>query len=113
MYIGPMRIAILAYDGISPFMLSTPIAVFGEPFLATSHEVLVCGPSDKVSATGGLTIETPHGLEAADQADIVILPGWRDAAEVVPKALTDALAAAVDREAMAVGLCLGAFGVAE
>ncbi len=107
-----MRLAILAYDGISPFMLSTPLAVFGEPFLAGGHGVDVCAEAPRLSATGGLVIEAPHPLSAARKADVVILPGWRDADEPVPDALIAELAAAERRGALVVGLCLGAFGLA-
>jgi transcriptional regulator GlxA family with amidase domain len=108
-----MRIAILAYDQISPFMLSTPLAVFGEPFLASGHKVDVCASRPRLSATGGLTIEAPLPLEAAREADVLILPGWRDADEPAPAEITSELRAAEARGAIVVGLCLGAFGLAE
>ncbi|MCG6204069.1 helix-turn-helix domain-containing protein [Rhodopseudomonas sp. HC1] len=108
-----MQIAILAYDQISPFMLSTPLAVFGEPFLASGHRVDVCAAQSRFSATGGLTIEAPLPLHAASEADVVILPGWRDAHETVPPEITSELRAAEARGAIVVGLCLGAFGLAE
>lgn len=108
-----MRLAILAYDQISPFMLSTPLAVFGEPFLASGHRVDVCASQTRFSATGGLMIEAPFPLEAAREADVLILPGWRNADEPVPTAITSELRAAKERGAIVVGLCLGAFGLAE
>ncbi|MEM5581923.1 helix-turn-helix domain-containing protein [Roseibium sp. AS2] len=108
-----MRIAIIAYQGVSPFMLSTPLAVFGEPFLASGHEVMVCGESSRISASGGLIIETAHPLAAAAQADVVILPGWRDAGETVSPGILRQLRTAHERDAIVVGLCLGAFGLAE
>lgn len=108
-----MRLAILAYDQISPFMLSTPLAVFGEPFLASGHRVDVCASPTRLSATGGLMIEAPFPLDAAREADILILPGWRNADEPVPATITSELRAAKDRGAIVVGLCLGAFGLAE
>lgn len=108
-----MRLAVLAYDGISPFMLSTPLAVFGEPFLAGGHRVDVCAETRRISATGGLVIEAPHPLEAAREADVVILPGWRDVDEPVPAAILAELTAADRRGAIVTGLCLGAFGLAQ
>lgn len=112
-YIGPMRIALLAFDGISPFMLSTPLAVFGEPFLAAGHEVEICAARPMVSATGGLGLAVPFGLDRAERADVVILPGWRAVAEPVSADLVAVLRAAFDRGALVMGLCLGAFGLAE
>jgi transcriptional regulator GlxA family with amidase domain len=108
-----MRIAILAYDGISPFMLSTPLAVFGEPFIASEHQAQVCSNGSRISANGGLTIRSDHDLGEAQDADIVILPGWRDANETVPPEITDVLGFAAENGATVVGLCLGAFGLAE
>lgn len=108
-----MRITVVAYDGISPFMLSTPLAVFGEPFLASGHTVDVCSSTRTLVSSGGLTIETHRPLHAAREADILILPGWRDAAEPVSAAIVSELREAEARGAIVVGLCLGAFGLAE
>lgn len=109
-----MRIAILAYDRISPFMLSTPLAVFGEPFIAGGHHVEVCAGQPRLDASGGgITIEAPRPLAAACEADIVILPGWRNADEPVCADIIAELKAAHARGATVVGLCLGAFGLAE
>ena len=113
MYIGPMRIAVIAYDRISPFMLSTPLAVFGEPFLASGHRVDVCAAEPKFSASGGLSIEAPCPLEEARDADVVILPGWRDHEEAVPAPIIDEIVASHTRGAVVAGLCLGAFGLAQ
>jgi transcriptional regulator GlxA family with amidase domain len=107
-----MRLAVLAFEGISPFMLSTPLAVFGEPFLTGGNRVEVCAATPRFSA-GILTVEAPSPLQAATEADVVILPGWRDAREPVTVDLVDTLRTAHRRGAVVVGLCLGAFGVAE
>lgn len=108
-----MRIAVLAYDRISPFMLSTPLAVFGEPFVASDHLVEVCASQTRLSASGGLTVEASRRLDAAREADILILPGWRNADEPVSPDIVSELRAADARGATVVGLCLGAFGLAE
>lgn len=108
-----MRIAILAYDGISPFMLSTPLAVFGEPFLGGSHDVWVCGEKTQVSATGGLSIQTPFRLQQVSAADVVIVPGWRGVNDVIPPTIIDQIQKAEEGGAIIAGLCLGAFVLAE
>ena len=46
-------------------------------------------------------------------ADTIIVPSWRDPEEVPPPALLAALAAAQQRGAQIVGLCLGAYVLAE
>ncbi len=108
-----MRIAILAYDHISPFMLSTPLAVLGEPFVADGHRIDVCANDDQLTTIGGLAIGVSYRLDAGRDADIVILPGWRDVDEPLPADLVAELRAAGERGAIVVGLCLGAFGLAE
>ncbi|PZU92710.1 MAG: AraC family transcriptional regulator [Chelatococcus sp.] len=108
-----MRLAVLAYDGISPFMLSTPLAVFAEPFVAGGHEVTVYADSPRFAAGGGLTIEAASPVEKASEADVVILPGWRSVDEPVSDTILAALKAADARGAIVVGLCLGAFGLAQ
>lgn len=108
-----MRIAVLAYDRISPFMLSTPVAVFGEPALAGAHSIDVCASQPRLAASGGMTIEVALPLEAARAADVVILPGWRDANEPTPPDIVAELRHAGARGAIVVGLCLGAFGLAD
>ena len=108
-----MRIAVLAYDQISPFMLSTALVVFGEPMLASGHRIDVCASQPKLAASSGLTIEVPFPLETARDADVVVLPSWRDAAEPVSADIVAELRAAGARGATVVGLCLGAFGLAE
>lgn len=108
-----MRIAILAYDKISPFMLSTPLAVFGEPFLASGHRVEVCAGQPRLKSNGGMTIGVRHRLAVAREADVVILPGWRNADEPVSPDIVAELEAAAARGAIVAGLCLGAFGLAE
>ncbi|MEB2848454.1 helix-turn-helix domain-containing protein [Rhizobiales bacterium RZME27] len=108
-----MRIAIIAYDKISPFMLSTPLAVFGEPFVGNRHEVMICGETQRVAAIGGLSIDIPYPLSQADDAEVVILPGWRHVDEAIPVAIIDVIRRAAMRGAMVAGLCLGAFALAE
>lgn len=108
-----MRLAVVAYEGISPFMLATPLAVFGEPFVANEHQIDVCSSVSRFAASGGLTIETSRPLESARDADILILPGWRNVDEPVSADIVAELRAAQTRGAIVVGLCLGAFGLAE
>lgn len=108
-----MRLAILGYDRISPFLLSTPLAVFGEPFLAGGHHVDLCAAQTRLASSAGLAIDGMQPLATARRADVVVLPGWRDHAEPVDDDITAELALAAERGAIVVGLCLGAFGLAQ
>jgi transcriptional regulator GlxA family with amidase domain len=113
----PEAIAVVAFDGISPFHLSVPCLVFGEDRTAAGvprFRLLVCAmETGPLRTTAGFTIEAPHGLAAIRRADTVIVPSWRDTMERPPEALLKALRSAHRRGARIVGLCLGAFVLAE
>lgn len=109
------RVAVLAFDGISPFHLAVPSAVFasgGGSAPVTGYEVTVCaqrpGP---VATSGGYAVVVEHGLDAFAAADTVVLPSW-DPATAPPAAVLTAVREAHARGARVVGLCLGAFVVA-
>lgn len=108
-----MHIAVLAYDGISAYLLSTPVMVFGAPFAAPGDRLSICATHARLRSAGGLTLEVSSDLTQASDADIVILPGWRDSQEPVDPDIVDVLSQAATRGAVVVGLCLGAFGLAE
>lgn len=109
-------VAVVAFDRISPFHLSVPCMVFGElgqdgppPF-----RLRVCAVEPgRMRTAAGFAIEIRHGLGALRHAATVIVPSWRDADERPPAALLRALRAAHGRGARIVGLCLGAYVLAE
>lgn len=112
-----IRIAVIAFDGITPFHLSVPSLVFGnahddqnEP----SFSVVVCAiDKGPLRTSAGFTIEVEHDLSILKAADIVIMPSWHDDCRDAPAALLDALRHAYKRGARMVGLCLGSFPLAE
>lgn len=110
-------IAVVAFDGISPFHLSVPCMVFGEDRTETGaprFRMRVCAPEPGALQTNaGFELVVPHGLEAIRRAQIVVVPSWRDDGRPAPPALIRALQAAHRRGATVVGLCLGAFVLAE
>ena len=110
-------IAVVAFDGISPFHLSVPCLVFGEDRTEAGRprfRLQVCGVERGTLRTNaGFTIEVGHGLEAVRRAQIVIVPSWLDGGAPAPAALLQALRHAHRRGATIVGLCLGAFVLAE
>jgi transcriptional regulator GlxA family with amidase domain len=112
---GP--IAVVAFDGISPFHLSVPCLVFGEDRREDGIaliDVLVCAQRPgRLRTTAGFSIDAPHGLARLADAGTVIVPSWRDPHEEAPEALLEALRAAQRRGATLVGLCLGAFVLAQ
>lgn len=111
-----IKVAIAAFDQIRPFHLSVPCAVFGEAADDADplFRVRVCAAEPGELRTQiGFSIATPYGLRELAQADVVIVPSWRNAAEPAPRPLLDALHRAHKRGATLVGLCLGAFVLAE
>ncbi len=107
----------VAFDRVSPFHLSVPCLVFedrdGEPGLP-EFELRVCAAEPGPLRTrAGFDIGTRHGLGALRRAATIVVPSWRDADERPPEALLGALRRAHDRGARIVGLCLGAYVLAE
>ncbi|WP_187313344.1 GlxA family transcriptional regulator [Lysobacter capsici] len=114
--IAMSRLAVVAFDRISPFHLSVPCLVFenrGEGDLPP-FDLRVCAAEPAPLRTrAGFDIATRHGLKSLDWADTVIVPSWRDGEERPPEALLKALRRAHERGAHIVGLCLGAYVLAE
>ncbi|HEY9101897.1 GlxA family transcriptional regulator [Chitinimonas sp.] len=112
-----ITVAVLAFDGISPFHLSVPCLVFGEDrreLGVLPFRLLVCAAEPQALHTqAGFDIIPQHGLASLAEADIVIVPTWRDPDEAAPTAVLAALRAAHARGATVVGLCLGAFVLAD
>ncbi|CAM3464459.1 GlxA family transcriptional regulator [Cupriavidus taiwanensis] len=110
-------VAVIAFEGISPFHLSVPCIVFGDDLDRLGvprYRLLICGEKPGlISTMSGFRIEVEHNLSVLEQADTVIMPAWRDPAERAPQALLDALRCASARGARIAGLCLGTFVVAE
>lgn len=111
----PLRVAVLAFDRISPFHLAVPCVLFGDRHPgAPAFDLRVCaGEPGPLHTTAGFEVHTRHSLSALRWADWVIVPSWRDPAEHPPATVLKALAAAHRRGALIVGLCLGAFLLAE
>ncbi|TIW37655.1 MAG: helix-turn-helix domain-containing protein [Mesorhizobium sp.] len=109
-------VAVIAFDGISPFHLSVPCLVFGTDRTRLGlprFDFRVCAMEEgPIHTDAGLTIAVPHGLAALDDADIVIIPSWKDLEDPLPAVLTEALGRAHRRGALIVGLCLGTFAIA-
>ncbi|HJW56060.1 MAG TPA: helix-turn-helix domain-containing protein [Burkholderiaceae bacterium] len=111
------RVAVIAFDGITPFHLSVPCLIFGgnlrDP-VVSAFEVVVCAADQGLLRTSaGFSIETQFDLAALGSADLVIMPSWHDDCREASPALLDALRRAHRRGATVAGLCLGAFPLAQ
>jgi transcriptional regulator GlxA family with amidase domain len=111
----PLRVAVLAFDRISPFHLAVPCVLFGDRHPgAPVFDLRVCAAEPgPIRTTAGFEVQARHGLPSLRWADWVVVPSWRDPAERPPESVLRALAAAHRRGALIVGLCLGAFVLAE
>lgn len=112
---GPL-VAALLYDGLCTFEFGIVSEVFGldRPEMGPGwYRFASCaiepGP---LRAQGGFTITPDQGPDLLDEADIIVVPGWKGAAVDVPEALSDRLRAAHARGARLVSICSGAFVLA-
>lgn len=110
----PHVVAALAANGVAPFELGVPCEVFGidrsylvDPWYR--FMVVAAEPPPIRTSVGGFTIDTPHRLDALDEADTIVIPAWRNPAEVPPEPMLDALRRAHGRGARILSECSGAF----
>ncbi|MGA0585506.1 MAG: AraC family transcriptional regulator, partial [Castellaniella sp.] len=98
--------------------LSVPSLVFGlrsgagGPAMGFDIQVCAVDPPP-LRTTGGFSIIPEHDLTALERADWVIVPTWHDDCRPAPDVLIRALRLAGERGAGLVGLCLGAFPLAQ
>ena len=107
----PVFVAVLAVEDVVPFNLGIPGQVFGAPasVLGDRYQHSVCAPGGRVRTSGGLVLQTEHGLDLLQRADLIILPGTDPITTEVPDEVLDSLRAAHGRGARLVTLCTGAF----
>ncbi|OCJ15020.1 transcriptional regulator FtrA [Rhizobium sp. AC44/96] len=107
---GP-QVAVLAYDGLCTFEFGIAYEVFGLPRPEMGegwYRFAVCGiEPGPLRAAGGLTVSVDRGLDVLDEADLIVVPGWRGIDAPVPDDLISALRAAHQRGARVMSLCSG------
>ena len=73
----------------------------------------MCAPRPgRLDAVGGIGVVAEHGLEALDDADTIVVPGWARVGQPVPADAIEALRRAHARGARLVSICSGAFVLA-
>lgn len=112
----PPLVAILAYQHLGLFEFGCALGMFVpvRPELEVDwyrSMICACEPGP-LQALGGVRVEVPYGLDAIDEADIVLVPGWRNPDECPPPPLLDKLRAAHARGARLATICSGAFVLA-
>ncbi|MEU7859899.1 helix-turn-helix domain-containing protein [Nonomuraea sp. NPDC049141] len=113
---GLPSVAVLAFDGMSPFELGCVVEIFGlpRPELGVPwYDLKVCAETPQpLRAVGGFTLQAAHGLDVLVSADTVIVPGVADVRGQVSGELVAALRLAHERGARMVSICSGAFALA-
>ncbi|WP_286339479.1 helix-turn-helix domain-containing protein [Ferrimonas sp. YFM] len=112
----PLKVALVAFDGISAFHLSVPCLVFQDGFLGQPcpFDLTICSPEGpNLETSSGFAVRINRSIDAIDCADIIVIPSWPNALPPPPTPLIDKLKSAHQRGALLVGLCLGAFVIAE
>ncbi|MEM1434089.1 MAG: transcriptional regulator FtrA [Pseudomonadota bacterium] len=110
------RVVALLYDGLCTFEFGIVAEVFGLPrpelgvdWYSFSTVSLERGP---LKAMGGISVESPNGLEDIVGADTLVIPGWRGKDAPVPKRLAAAVREAHERGTRLVSICSGAYVLA-
>ncbi|RCW27650.1 AraC family transcriptional regulator with amidase-like domain [Ciceribacter lividus] len=112
---GPLVVA-LVYDGLCTFEFGIVTEIFGlsRPEMGPGwYRFATCAVDEgPMRAHGGLTVTADGGIDRLDEADIIVVPGWRGVDMPVPDGLLRQLRAAHARGARLVSLCSGAFVLA-
>lgn len=112
---GPL-VVVPVYDGLCTFEFSIAAEIFGlsRPEMGPgwyrfASAAIEPGP---LRAHGGLQVTTDGDARLLEQADLIVMAGWKGALVPVPDALAQQLGAAWQRGAQLASICSGAFVLA-
>ena len=109
-------VCVVAFDGISIFEMAVACEVFGvdrSEMGLPNYRLVVCGLEEPpLRTSAGFLLHPQHRLVAIDEADTVVVPGWRDLAERPPEQFLAALRRAHGRGVRIASVCTGAFVLA-
>ncbi|WP_019928048.1 GlxA family transcriptional regulator [Nocardia sp. BMG111209] len=113
----PPRVVVIVDENSNPFELGCATEVFGlrRPELGRElYEFRLCAPEPETAMRDGFfTLTGVAGLEAAEDADVLIVPNRPDVQVPRRPAVLAAIRRAHARGARLVGFCSGAFTLAE
>jgi len=113
--VDPHLVATLVPPRVNPFELAVACEVFG---IDRSHLrdpwygfAVVGGGDGRLETTGGMVVQTSHGLDTLEEAHTIIVTPWECAedGDEVPEAVLTALRDAAERGARLVSFCTGAY----
>lgn len=110
------RVVAVAYDGLCTFEFGCVYEIFGLPRPEVDRpwyrfDVCAAEPGP-LRAAGALAVQAPYDPGLIEQADTVILPGWRSPDAPPPRPLLEALTHVVERGGRLVSICSGVFVLA-
>jgi AraC family transcriptional regulator, transcriptional activator FtrA len=107
------RVVALALDGLVTLDLACATQVFGrddrDPPQALYHFEVCAVRRGRVTTSDGLVIAVDHGLDALEDADLVVVPGYVPSSTRPPRRAMVAVCAAHARGARVMSICTGAF----
>ena len=109
----PPLVVTLAYDRLALFEFGIAAEFFGLPrpeldFVPYRFAVAAADPPP-LRAAGGVRVAVDGGLELLSDANLIVVPGWRDPEETPRPEITAALQDATERGARIVSICSGVF----
>lgn len=113
----PVRnvVAIVA-DNAAPFELGVVCEVFGvdrsDDGLPKYDFALAAIEPGPITTSSGFSLNVEHGLERAQDADLVVIPAWHDVVGAPPEPMLEAVRDTVARGARVLSVCSGAFVLA-
>jgi AraC family transcriptional activator FtrA len=112
---GPLVVALL-YDGLCTFEFGIAAEIFGlarpEMGLDWYRFASAAVEPGPLRAHGGFSIHADGGVDLLNEADLIIVPGWKGAEVSVPTDLLAQLKRAHARGARLASICSGAFVLA-
>ncbi|WP_181273370.1 GlxA family transcriptional regulator [Brevibacterium oceani] len=107
------RVVVVIIEGALVMDVGIPLQVFADR-PGFPYQLRVCAETAGiVNTSSGIGMSVPFGLEALEDADTVIVPGFAPASRPTPLPVCEALVAAHARGARIVSICYGAFALAE
>lgn len=109
--------AVLVDEGSNPFEMACACEIFGNerPELGrVLYEFQLCAPTRRIGMRGGLfAMQVTGSLADLSVVDTLVVPNRPDVGSKSRPAVLQAIRAAADRGARLVGMCTGAFTLAE
>jgi len=113
---GRPRVVALVYDGLCTFEYGIVAEVFGLPRPEMGgdlyHFASVSLENKPIHAAGGLIVNASGTRTDFENADIIVIPGWRGKDEIVPTSICKEIRAVHTRGARLLSICSGVYVLA-